>query len=110
MPITDRAYPGPSSRRHAVAVGSHRMSGYVATARIRGARARGGTVTARGGVAERVSAVPWPTATSLAAATVEPAADDAQGGAMFGAQLRWAAVRERWSQLTFYLFSPNSWR
>lgn len=23
---------------------------------------------------------------------------------------RWAAARERWSQLTFYLTDPNSWR
>ena len=23
---------------------------------------------------------------------------------------RWRAVRERWSQLTFFLFDPNSWR
>ncbi|MBA2721187.1 MAG: hypothetical protein H0U52_18385 [Chloroflexi bacterium] len=23
---------------------------------------------------------------------------------------RWTAVRERWSQLTFFLFDPNSWR
>lgn len=23
---------------------------------------------------------------------------------------RWAAIRERWSQLTFYLFDANSWR
>jgi hypothetical protein len=23
---------------------------------------------------------------------------------------RWAGVRERWSELTFYLFDPQSWR
>ena len=23
---------------------------------------------------------------------------------------RWAAFRERWSELTFYLFDPRSWR
>ena len=23
---------------------------------------------------------------------------------------RWAAFRERWSELTFYLFDPQSWR
>jgi hypothetical protein len=23
---------------------------------------------------------------------------------------RWSAIRERWSQLTFYLTDPNSWR
>jgi hypothetical protein len=23
---------------------------------------------------------------------------------------RWAAFRERWSELTFYLFDPHSWR
>jgi hypothetical protein len=23
---------------------------------------------------------------------------------------RWAAVRDRWSELTFYLFDPQSWR
>jgi hypothetical protein len=23
---------------------------------------------------------------------------------------RWTAFRERWSQLTFFLFDPNSWR
>ena len=25
-------------------------------------------------------------------------------------ELRWVAFRERWSQLTFYLFDPESWR
>lgn len=34
---------------------------------------------------------------------VEP--DDSDGLAG-----RLAAVRERWTQLTFYLFDPNSWR
>lgn len=110
MPITDRAYPGPSSRRHAVAVGSHWMSGYVATARIRGVPARAGGVTARGDLDERLRTVPPTTASGIATATIEAAPDDDRGGAMFGAHLRWAAVRERWSQLTFYLFSPNSWR
>jgi hypothetical protein len=25
-------------------------------------------------------------------------------------ELRWEAVRERWAQLTFFLFDPESWR
>jgi hypothetical protein len=25
-------------------------------------------------------------------------------------ELRWEAIRERWSQLTFFLFDPESWR
>jgi hypothetical protein len=27
-----------------------------------------------------------------------------------GFAVRWAAFRERWRQLTFYLFDPNNWR
>ena len=41
------------------------------------------------------------------AADLEPLGepDDADGLAE-----RWTAVRERWTQLTFYLFDSNSWR
>jgi hypothetical protein len=36
--------------------------------------------------------------------------DDDRGAAMFRVAERWTAARQRWSQLTFYLFDPESWR
>lgn len=79
------------------------MSGYVTSARIVGATprlARGErraipadepTRRLSGGVVE-IEAIPGPD---------RPPNRNAE---------RWDAARERWSQLTFFLFDPNSWR
>ena len=79
------------------------MSGYAATARIvhvtpRLARA-GGTVD-------------WSTEAALAAPIEDliVEANPPEPGAWAPITERAAAARERWSQLTFYLFDPNSWR
>ena len=37
-------------------------------------------------------------------------ADDVLPGPAPTLPERWAAARERWGQLTFYLFDPQSWR
>jgi hypothetical protein len=83
------------------------MSGYVASARIVHAAPR--LVRADGHV-ERPGAVglPMPAETFIVEA-VPPAAGAASRIAERAAE-RAAAVRERWSQLTFFLFDPDSWR
>jgi hypothetical protein len=81
------------------------VSGYAATARIRGA-------TPRLVAAEHD---PW--------ADLTPAVEVADGAAELEAGSgdtlptppptlaeRWESARERWAQLTFYLLSPESWR
>ena len=69
------------------------------------------------GVAPRVAAGPASLARNrvadLADADVAPLLADPDGrpldpGPTFAE--RWKAVRERWSQLTFYLCDSNSWR
>ena len=81
------------------------MSGYAATARIRGATPR------------LVDAARDPWAGLVPAADVPAGLIELRAGA--GDRLppppptfaeRWDAARERWSQLTFYLFSSESWR
>jgi hypothetical protein len=72
------------------------MSGYAAAARIERARPR---------VVEREpderGERRWAEmdAALFAATTTDGPADD-----------RWAAFRDRWSQLTFFLLHPESWR
>jgi hypothetical protein len=82
------------------------VSGYATTARIRGA-------TPRFVEADRD---PWAVARALPRPVVDDLPDLIAGA---GDHLetppptvteRWAAARERWSQLTFYLFDPESWR
>jgi hypothetical protein len=80
------------------------MSGYVATARIRG-------VTPRLANAGRD---PW--ASFAAAADGLQAPVELVAGAGDRLQVppptlaeRWDAARERWAQLTFYLFSSEFW-
>lgn len=85
------------------------MSGYVASARI----VRGTPRIAHGdrcvaGVHELAlpaAASAANAATAATAAIVESAPPAPERGAG-----RWAAIRDRWSQLTFYLFDTNSWR
>ena len=79
------------------------MSGYVASARI--VRAAPHLVRAHW-AAERPVAVASPgMAETLIIESDLPAA-----GASGSFAERAAAVRERWSQLTFFLLDPNSWR
>ena len=78
------------------------MNGYVASGRIARGTARVGhprseTRAALGDDPPIGAAVAW----------IEAPADDPRPGAL---RERWSAARERWSQLTFYLFDPNSWR
>ena len=83
------------------------MSGYVASARIVHAAPR--LVRADRPVEQR-SAVALPAlADTLIVESDPPGVGAASRIAERGAE-RAAAVRERWSQLTFFLFDPNSWR
>ena len=43
-------------------------------------------------------------------AAAEPSLIDTSPPGQRDMELRWEAVRERWSQLTFFLFDPQSWR
>jgi hypothetical protein len=82
------------------------MSGYVASARIVRVAprlARAGPV--RDGVAE-----PWATPAAPAIEPLIVEADPFIASDSSPLVQRVLAVRERWSQLTFYLFDPNSWR
>lgn len=74
------------------------MSSYVASARIAGHAPQ--LVRRPPGVEEAGTREPL-------VATVEPLVDP--DGAD-GLTERLSAARERWSQLTFFLFDPNSWR
>lgn len=77
------------------------MSGYVASARIVSAGPR----LARGErLAIVVDELPRPTA---GPASVIETVDVSRAGPIVE---RLLAARERWSQLTFFLFDPNSWR
>lgn len=86
------------------------MSGYGASARIVGATPRLARTSGREVGPGREIATD-----RAAAATImegsgrdeDRIVDDARIGAV--AERR-AAARERWSQLTFFLFDPNSWR
>lgn len=77
------------------------MNGYAASARIHrpsARRSRAWEVIGQPLAAEPdVPAVAW----------IEASSDEVRRGRL---STRWTAFRERWSQLTFYLFDPDSWR
>jgi hypothetical protein len=81
------------------------MSGYAASARIRGATPRlvhaGRGNTNDGGWWGLRPATPTIVLLDPDDILPEPAPTIAE---------RWETIRERWSQLTFYLFDPDSWR
>ncbi|HET7703911.1 MAG TPA: hypothetical protein VFK35_10970 [Candidatus Limnocylindrales bacterium] len=81
------------------------MSGYTASARIvRSAPrlARGGSTDAwRPGVPEPPIQATAQLVDTIRGEPVDPVAPD---------ESRLTAIRERWAQLTFYLFDRNSWR
>ena len=81
------------------------MSGYVASARIVRVAPRLARADAvRDGAAE-IRSTP-----AAAIETLIVEADPAVAAGSSALVDRVAAIRERWSQLTFYLFDPNSWR
>jgi hypothetical protein len=79
------------------------MSGYVASARIAGAAPRLARPERKVDAAIRVSPGP-----AIEAFIVE--ADPAVSSGSSGLIDRFRAARERWSQLTFFLLDPDSWR
>ena len=84
------------------------MSGYAVARRVGSAKAEV-AVPGSFGRAGRDVARPC-AAPRLSTAMIVTGPDDERGSAMFGARVRWRAARDRWSQLTFYLFDPDSWR
>jgi hypothetical protein len=80
------------------------MSGYIASGRI-----APGTTSLRHPLVESRRD---PRAAPLDAGPAAPcwleAAVESRPPSRLGVQ--WSAFRERWGQLTFYLFDPNSWR
>jgi hypothetical protein len=83
------------------------MSGYVTSARIVHAAPR--LVRADNPV-ERPSVVALPPQAGILIVESDAPAAGAASRIAERAEERVAAVRERWSQLTFFLFDPNSWR
>ena len=77
------------------------MSAYVATARIERVTPR--LVIGRG----MNAALDWP---ALSIDVEDPAVEVAAVDASDPLVERLTAVRERWSQLTFYLFDAEGWR
>jgi hypothetical protein len=74
------------------------MDGYAVSARIDRATPR----RARHGAAQTATSTP---------VLDDPTLLDLVGRPLDDILLeRWAAFRERWSQTTFFLFDPNSWR
>jgi len=79
------------------------MNGYAAAARIRSVSPH-----LAGGTRDLDEVVPGSAAETDALVIASP--DDLVTGPGWNLSERWAAARERWSQLTFYLTDPNSWR
>ena len=81
------------------------MSGYVASARVRAAPrlANGDRAADR-----TLSASSLPVEPLIV--EVDADRDSGIASALAGPLERARAFRERWAQLTFYLFDPNSWR
>lgn len=79
------------------------MSGYVASARI----VRSAPRLARGGATDAWRPPDPPSLAPAASQVIETIRGEPVEPGDDG---RLAAIRERWSQLTFFLFDPNSWR
>jgi spermidine synthase len=77
------------------------MAAYVVTARIEAVRPH--VACAPGAAAATWSRV-W------AARSSDDRLVDTTAPGQRDLALRWEAIRERWSQLTFFLFDPESWR
>jgi hypothetical protein len=80
------------------------MSGYVASARI----IRGAPRLARPSDRVAVRGIEPSRATTPDVLILEADAAPATAVGSLGDRVR--AIGERWSQLTFFLFDPNSWR
>ena len=76
------------------------MAGYVASARIEGGRPR---------PADPIASLPEPPPARFAAAADAWILDISPPGQQ-EIELRWAGVKERWSQLWFFVLDPESWR
>jgi hypothetical protein len=88
------------------------MAAYVASARIDHGRPR---IVARGGLparlpAERVDRRTATASATAALAVVEPWVLDTSPPGQRDLELRWEGVKERWSQLWFFVLDPQSWR
>ena len=79
------------------------MSGYVASARIVGVEPR---LARPGRLADDAAWIP--AAAGTATSDIEERALSTSGRSVLADRL--GAIRERWSQLTFFLFDPDSWR
>jgi hypothetical protein len=85
------------------------MAGYVASARLQGGVPR----FVGGGAAVAWSADERPATSVYGAADPAPDADHVElvGRPLDEAVADWlASIGESWSQLTFFLFDPDSWR
>jgi hypothetical protein len=80
------------------------VSGYAATGRIRGATPR---LVEPGRDLWLISSPGFPAVEELA--EVEAGAGDRLPSPAPTVSERWESVRERWSQLTFYVFSSEFW-
>jgi hypothetical protein len=83
------------------------MSGYVASARIARAAPR---FVAPARLSIEPTFDPLPTAALATVVETDAATDATEGEHSADLAAAWAAFRERWAQLTFYLVDPDSWR
>jgi hypothetical protein len=96
-PRTVRGFP--ISRRRGTLP---RVNGYAASARVIGVQPR---LVDRGRSADRWAI--WPVPEPAVVEDIELSAD---AEPVISLDERWERFRDRWSQLTFFLTDPNSWR
>ena len=83
------------------------MAGYAASATLHGAEPQLAFASAHASVSTRVD--PWDAAGPFDGAVIEQL--DLVGRPLNEHIVEWlASVGESWSQLTFFLFDPESWR
>jgi hypothetical protein len=82
------------------------VSGYAATARIHGATPR----LVQPARDDWTAATVAPRPGAIDVAVVVPGAGDRLATPTTTLGERWTSIRERWSQLTFYLLDAESWR